>query len=186
MCKIANDANLIKNRDKFHNIKLFSSSTAIIPVYNQFGLLYMTLQPGQSIPHYPVRWCSDADTRSSDKLSGIRYIFLQLPVTCILARLSSFSRPRSYRLTNGLGRGYGGRRLKSRRRGRRQDQGTERWRARRGEIKKKLRVTLCPNASFCCRTRRPADYLSRRGRACISVKSRSLHERREKKERENT
>lgn len=61
--------------------------------------------------------------------------------------------------------------------------GGERWRARRGEIKKKLRVTLCPNASFCCRTRQPADYLSRRGRACISVKSRSLYERREKERR---
>jgi len=97
--------------------------------------------------------------------------------------VSSFSPPRSYRLTNGLGRGYGGRRLKSRRRGRRQTQVDERWRARQVEIKKKLRVTLCPNASFCCRTRRPADYLSQRGWTCISVKSRSLHERRKKRER---
>jgi len=41
------------------------------------------------------------------------------------------------------------------------------------EIKKKPRVTLCPNASFCCYGRQPADYLSR---ACISVQSRSLHD----------
>lgn len=80
---------LIKNLNRFHNIK-FYSSTPIPLSHNQFGLLYMILRPGRSVPHYPVRRCSDADTRSSDKLSGIRYIFLQLPVTCILARLILF------------------------------------------------------------------------------------------------
>lgn len=53
-----------------------------------------------------------------------------------------------------------------------------------GAVKKKLRMTLCPNASFCCRSRRPADYLSRGGRACISVKSRSLHRERGALEKE--
>lgn len=120
----------------------------------------MTSRPRHPVPHYPVRRCSDADTRSSNELPGTRYIFLQLPATCIPVRLVLFS-PRSYRLTNGLGRGCGGRRLKSRRRG---SKGARGGGARRGEIKKKLRVTLCPNASFCCRTRQPADYLSRRGR----------------------
>lgn len=43
------------------------------------------------IPHYPVRRCSDADTRSSNELPGIRYIFLQLPAACIPVCLVLFS-----------------------------------------------------------------------------------------------
>lgn len=50
----------------------------------------MTSQPRYPIPHYPVRRCSDADTRSSNELPGIRYTFLQLPAACIPVYLVLF------------------------------------------------------------------------------------------------
>lgn len=117
------------------------------------------------------------------------YIFT---ASCRMHFCSFFSPPRSYRLTNGLGRGHrGGRRLKSRRKERRENgsRGCEIERRRAGGDEGDLRDKeaardLVPKCQFLMP--QPADYLSRRGRACISVKSRSLHAERGAPDEERT